>query len=641
MSDLHSPKLARLARASSAVRSRLRLQRALTALPLVLAPALGLAAGVIATRKLWPDVLTESYARRGLALIVVGVVVAVAAALLRRLPPHVGALRLDKAHGLDGRLTNALAFAELPASDRSPLMDAAIDDACERAGDLRPALAAPLSLPRQLWGSALLGAGVVALAMLHIERPEVVILVPPVAQGIEMSPDDLDALRAAARELDKKEQTPEVRAAVDKFNRLIEDIANRRLDREEAFRQMEAIERELMKGQAADAKALEEALKETARDLKQSELSKPVGEALGKSDLEQAKKELRELSKRLRDAKKPDKAALERLRKALAQAAARRKEALSALQQKREELDQDLLKKKQAQKDGQRDEQEEQLLKKKERELERLDRQLDEQKKLSRQLDRLDRELAKAAEDLMRDLGLSADDLEQAAEDLNRMQDQQMSEKEKEELRQRIEELREMLRQQGQGGQQRMARMKRFGQRARGGSGQQGQGQKSPGKQGQQGEEGDEGDQGEGKGQGQDGQGKELVLGPGGQKIMMPGMGQGPGNQPGGGSQPGGGNQPGGGKQPGTSHDANLKGDATHAKMGTQDVQAQGIDSQQGPSNSEVIHGAAEKGFRGGAYEKVYTDYHTIAEQQVDKEAIPDGYRFYVKRYFQLIRPRE
>ena len=75
--------------------------------------------------------------------------------------------------------------------------------------------------------------------------------------------------------------------------------------------------------------------------------------------------------------------------------------------------------------------------------------------------------------------------------------------------------------------------------------------------------------------------------------------------------------------------------------MGTQDVQAQGLDSQQGPSNSQVILSAAERGFKGGAYKRVFTKYQTVAEQQINKDTVPDGYRFYVHRYFQLIRPRE
>ena len=64
-------------------------------------------------------------------------------------------------------------------------------------------------------------------------------------------------------------------------------------------------------------------------------------------------------------------------------------------------------------------------------------------------------------------------------------------------------------------------------------------------------------------------------------------------------------------------------------------------DTGQGPSNSEVILAAAERGFKGGPYKKVYKDYRTHAEAEINKDEIPDGYRFYVRRYFQLIRPRE
>jgi len=34
-------------------------------------------------------------------------------------------------------------------------------------------------------------------------------------------------------------------------------------------------------------------------------------------------------------------------------------------------------------------------------------------------------------------------------------------------------------------------------------------------------------------------------------------------------------------------------------------------------------------------------EYHTVAEEALNKDEIPGGYRFYVRRYFQLIRPRD
>jgi hypothetical protein len=649
VSDPPRASLVSIRRAAAAVELRLRLDRALKALPLALVTALAFAAAIVGVRKLLPSWLTEVVARQLLIAAAVAVVLVVAIALARRLAPRAGATRLDRHHALDGRITNALAFAALPEGERTALMELAIDDARQHARALSPSRAAPLRIPVDLAIPLALGLGTLALSMLEIRTLRVVPTITTI-EALELSPDDLELLRETAKALEKQSQSPEMKAAIERFNQLIEDLANKRLDRAEAFRKMEALERELLKGREADAKALREALNETAQDLKRSDLAKPVGEALAKNELEQAKKELKELAKRLREKKKPDPAALERLRKALAEAAARRKEALAAVNDKRAELSEELLKKKQKRDPdaGAPSPDDEKLLKKKQRELERLDREAEQRERVQRQLDKLDRELAKAAEDLMRDLGMSADDLDQAAEDINRMQDEAMSDQEKQELRQRLEELRELLRQQGQGGKPRMARMKKFGKRARGGSGQKGE-QEQQGKgakdgEGQDGEGQDgEGQDGEGqKGKGQKGAGEQWVLGPGGKKILMPGVGpgqegkgQGPGQDPGGnGKEPG-------GKSVGSGHDDNLKGEATKSKMGTQDVQAQGLDSQSGPSNSSVIQGAAEKGFRGSDYKKVYTDYQTLAEEKTGKDELPDGYRSYVKRYFQLIRPRE
>ena len=55
---------------------------------------------------------------------------------------------------------------------------------------------------------------------------------------------DVELFRDAAKQFDRQDQSPEMKAAVERFNQLIEDIANKRLDRTEAFRKMEAIERD-------------------------------------------------------------------------------------------------------------------------------------------------------------------------------------------------------------------------------------------------------------------------------------------------------------------------------------------------------------------------------------------------------------
>ena len=735
------PQLQAMRRAAQRAELRMRVRRVVALLPYASSAGLALGAGVIAARKLWPDDFAEGAARAALAAIAGAVVLALFAAALRRLPPRAGALALDAHHALRGRVTNALEFAETEPSRRAPMMVAAIAEACHVAPRLSARRAVRVPFPPEFAVSAAIGGAVVLLALLteRIAPPPP----PPVevavakANPLDMGVDDLNLFKNELDELAKEESNPELKAAIAEFNQLLEDIARKNLNREEAFRQMENIERQLENSAQERKKALEEALKETAKELKDSELAKPLAGSLEKKDLEKAKKDLQKMAKDLRNkAKPPKKEELERLKKALEQAAKNKEEALAKLDEVRdqlkkeiEEMEEDLLAKKRdrncapskeeldqqelvaakkseldgldrqreelvslhrpdagagdadagvaevepaaaeelAKLDKQREglaaqvagieeelgkkkaeresrcskedqEHEEQLAKKK-RELERLDRRREQTEQARRALSRLDRELAKAAEDLLRDLGLSADDLERAAEELNRMeQDQEMSEQQKEELRKRLEELRELIRQQGQGGKKMKARLAKFGKRARGGMPKPGSGA---------GQEGDEGQglrkkpgQGEGEGEGEGEGDLTLGLGPGG--VPIPGgNGEGEGAGEGEGDMPGGeGTEP-GGKEWGHGHDPNLEGAETDPKGSTVDVRAEGLDSKTGPSTAQIIFSAAGRGFAGKPYAKVFRDYQNKVEEQIEQETIPDGYRFYVRRYFQLIRPRE
>ena len=184
-----------------------------------------------------------------------------------------------------------------------------------------------------------------------------------------------------------------------------------------------------------------------------------------------------------------------------------------------------------------------------------------------------------------------------------------------------LQELREVLRQQGKGGKDQMDRMQRFGERARGNNGKQpGQGNK-PGNGAQPGQL--RLSHGQGDGPSID--------------VPMPGSAPGAGKEGQADGAPAGGS----GKGYGVGHDDKLAGDPTKLDGKTQDVTAAGVDSGQGAASAEVIYGAAERGFVGKGYQKVFTDYQTVAEQVMTQDEIPPGYRFYVRRYFQLIRPRD
>jgi hypothetical protein len=59
-----------------------------------------------------------------------------------------------------------------------------------------------------------------------------------------------------------------------------------------------------------------------------------------------------------------------------------------------------------------------------------------------------------------------------------------------------------------------------------------------------------------------------------------------------------------------------------------------------GPSRSEVIEASAHRGFATGDYGRVYDAYAPVVEESLAADAVPEGRRYLVRRYFQLIRPR-
>jgi len=642
----HEHGIEQIRRLARQAERRVRLGRALDAGAKALCAALLVGLAVVALRKV--GLVGEAHARLVLAIEAVGVAGAGIVAWVWRLPERAGARALDRFHGLHDRLASALVFAD--RKDRTAFMDAAIEDGIAVAPGARPRLAVPIRAPGALAVAAGLGCALAAVLLFEV-RSRVPVAVAVTIDAVEMAPDDLDDVKDFLRQLDQNSANDDTKAAIQEFNKLVDDIANKRLDRTEAFRRMEALEERLLTGSEADRKALEAELERVGDEMKKAELTRPAGAALAGAKLDEARDALHDLAKKLRErGGAVDKAKLDQMRDALRRASEDAQKRQEAIEQRRQELADEILKAKQRAGDGGSD-QERSLLEKKQRELERLDRDLGAQNSASRQLDRLDRELQQAAEDLMKDMGLSADDLDRSAEDLNRMDQGQMTDQQKEELRQKLQELRQLVRQQGQGGKGQIVRLKRFGRMARGQGGSQGrggqegrdqgdEGKDGPGQNGQgQGKEGDgsQGDDGHGGSSGGRG-GETWVLGPNGEKMLMLSKGQSGSGQGQGGPQ--GGEGEGKGREWGVGHDPNLQGKATNPKMGAQDTQVQGA-AAQGASRSQVILGAAERGFTSKGYRKVYTEYHQVAEQSLAKDEIPGGYLFYVKRYFQLIRPRE
>jgi hypothetical protein len=569
------------------------------------------------------------------AVVPMGVLVGgVLHAALRHRPPLLGALALDRHYGLRDRITNALAFAAIPERERTPMMEAAIDDAIQVARDPSPRRAVPIQVPRDLWASIGLAALTAGIGLFEVPVTRVVRTEPHRVDALLVSDDDVDLFRRMAEDLTLSTTDPAALAGARRFNQLVEDIADRRLDRREVFKRLDELERTMKDPADLDTSALDEALDGIAKELEKSALSKPVSQALAEKRLADAEQAMRDLAKKVENAKKDvDKQRLDALRQAMKKASETVQSKAGQTEAARrglEETRRRLLEKKNKQGLTPSEQQE---LARTERQLERLDREKSRNDAAEKQLSGLDKDLAKAAQDLMKELGQGSKDIEKSAEDINRASEQRMSQAQKEELLRRIRELRQTLRQEGQAGRERIRRMMAFGQRAHGGQSGKGQGQ------GQQGDRGSGMGQGQGKGgkgseqlvfgQGRPGEGNAVMIAPGGEN---PGAGD-RGESQGGTSQAG--------TEWGTGHDPNLKGAASALKGHAEDVTAAGADTGQGASSSQVIYGAAERGFTGHGYKKVYTDYKTVAEEALEQDQIPPGYRFYVRRYFQLIRPRD
>jgi len=616
--------LRRLAAASGRATRRMRVALGLDVGLKVMPVVLVVVVALLAVAKVRPSPLSD---RALLAAGLLGCVLVLGLALrsaFRRLSPLAGAIALDRHHGLRGRVAGALSFAAVDEKARTAFMRLAIEDGAQHSKELEPRRAVPIPVPRELLLVTVLVFGVAGVALLEV--PVVRHLPPPPApKPLLMGADDLELFRDLGADLAKQSQNPEQQAAIGRYNRLVEDIAEHRVDRHEVFRRLAEIERDLAHGLEEQHEALDEGLEAVARELGRSELTRKASEAMSEKRLDDAEKALRELAERLKkNGPKPSAGELDRLRKALSRASEQSKERVQAIEARRRELQAEreslLKKKKEAGDAGAADT--DKKLEENRRKLERLDRERSRAERSSGQMSELDKELAKAAEDLRKELGDAAKDLEQGAEKLNRMAREKLDDAQKRDLIRRLREMREVLRQEGQGGEGRKQRLERFTQRARG---------SKPG----EGEEGGE----PGKQQGKRGR-PEIRLGRG-QGEEIPGMESSStksGTEGGNDGKQGQGNEKGPGHGHGEGPD---QGAASKIAGQTKDVSAAGIDTGEGAASAEVIYGASERGFTSKGYKDIFTDYETVSERVLEKDDIPSGYRFYVRRYFQLIRPRE
>lgn len=438
---------------------------------------------------------------------------------------------------------------------------------------------------------------------------------------IVLEEEDLDYAKdlvAELRETAKANEDLELEQLADELDDLLSKAKKGELTKKQL---LEALNKSQDKYMEGSEKAVEETmsdLKKAGKELKKDKLTRELGKSLEQGDLEKAKDELQKLAQKLDDNKLSDKdqkkigEAMEKAAAKMAKAEKKRDEQ----QQKRIARQQDRVRKLEKKQDQTKDKNEKEelvrRLNKEKRELKRLQRNKEEQKKdpNKRELKQLRRKMEQAAKDLQRqkkqgNRQKSRREVSKTMRDMARSAGKVSQDKRKMANKQKVatqmgdlkEAMRRAKRKGKKGAKNRFGRNKRrnrdFGQRARGGKGQKGAWKPGQG-------------QGQGKGKGK---------------------GQGQGNKP-------------GGKDYGDGHDPNVIGDLTPKTQGTTDDSLQGLHGK-GPSTRETILTAAQKGFASRDYQKVFTNYKRVIEESIQAEKVPSGYKYYIKRYFQKIKPQQ
>jgi hypothetical protein len=447
---------------------------------------------------------------------------------------------------------------------------------------------------------------------------------------VALDPDEkayVETILAELRNVAQRDKVPELDEFANKIEKLLGQAENGEISKEQLLDALAKAEEALNKDAEPNPEEVATKLGEMGKELAKEQMTKELGEALEKKDLEKAQKELEKLAekldkKELSDKQKEDLAKkLDQVAKQMEKKDEQEQKKTDERQQKIQEEIRRLEKQKDEAKNDKQKEDLERRLEEKQRELKQLKKE-DEQKQASEQrraVKRLEKDMEKAAENLQkpekkdgetdkdkeeRDRQASQG-LKDAARETGRVDKDQRKQASQKKMSSQMDDLREAMRrakQKGNKGPQdpfnKNGKNQDFISRARGG-----------------------------KGKGQQ------------WKPGQTGLGQGQGS--GQGSGQGGNGQQQGGKEWGTGHDDNLEGDETQISGNDKSVDVQGKSGENGGSTRETILAAAQKGFASQRYSKVYADYQRIVEEVMRTEKLPSSYKYYVKRYFAKIHPAQ
>jgi len=486
--------------------------------------------------------------------------------------------------------------------------------------------------------------------------------------AVLLDPDErayVEAILEQLKAVAQRDEVPELEDFAKKIEQLLTDAEMGKITKEQLLDALAKAEEALKKDAEPNEAEVQKQLGEMGKELAKEQVTKELGEALQKNDLQKAKEEMEKLAdkldpKELENKKEElekqlqNKDLTEQQKQDLQKKLDEIKNQKPLTEKEKEQLQQKLeqVAKQMETKDKDQKAKQEQLQQKLEQEIKRLQKKKDEAKNEQEQLD-AERQLAKKKDELQKlnkdqdDKEQSAQrqalkrlqkDIEKAAENLDKPQkdpnkskeeqDEEQKEREKQASRNMKDAARETGRvdqdQRKQSTQKKMSSqmddLREAMRRAK--------------------QKGNKGPQDPFNKQGKN---KDFQARARGQKgsgqAWKPGQGQGQGKGQGQGQQPGGQGQQPGGDQWGTGHDDNLTGDATQKTGNTKDQDLQGQQGSKGTSRRETILAAAQKGFAGVGYKKVYADYQRIVEEVMRTEKLPASYKYYVKRYFAKIHP--
>jgi len=548
----------------------------------------------------------------------------VALAGWRDAPSRLEAARqLDRHLGTGDRIAAAVDFSAREAP--SLWMLAAIADA-ERHMNMKMARsAAALHMPlhgRHAMGS--LFAWIITAALLfpvneveasalsQVEIPKrfglSVVALDPQAQE-ELLAEQTNETTRPNMELD-----PAVKDATEELNELIRGLRSDTVRLETAHQRLAGLEARLKefneRSGEDSAQELERAKRAGKSPRKTGREISPLLEAIRKAKWREAAQALESLAKRSPKDRKRLSRDLSRLAKRLESERARRARSLKKERRR--------LQKKQS--SGTPNRRARRRLRKNQRSLERLERETARAGETGRQLERLERELQSAAQDLLRRSQgepLSQESLKRAADLLRRLQKAEQSRAQMRRLSARSEAIRELLRRAAQRGKKGKDGKKgdgrtRFMRLARGDGA-------KPGGQGSKG--------------GKKSKNQTVMLTRSGTSrvtvMSQSSSGGAAGSDP---SRPG-------DDAAGQGHDSNLFGDKERLHGRSRNVNVTG-DEGEGPSSRQVVSAAAQRGFATRGWKQVHQDYRGVVEERMERQSIPAGHRRYVRRYFDLIRPR-